>query len=621
MTDTDLSLGAAFAPARHDEWVELAEKALKGRPVESLRTTTLDDIVIEPLYTRADAADLPDAGLPGLAPYIRGSRPGGAVLAGWEVRQHFALPDPAAQNDAILTGLEGGVGSVWVRVDDVDDLARMLEGVRFDLAPVALDAGHRTAAAAHRLVELWRAGAAPGAEIGGSLRDDPIGLLAATGRLRAPLEEHFDELRSLIELVDDFPQVRAVLVDGTPYADAGASDGEELALSLATAVAYLRALTHRGLSVDQAARRIEFTITVSVDQFAGMAKLRAARRLWARVVEVSGGDATSQRQVQHAVTSSAMLTRCDPWVNLLRVTIATFAAGLGGADSVTAAPFDAALGVPDEMGRRLARNTQALLLEESNLARVIDPAGGSWYVESLTDAIAQAAWARFRQIESAGGVVSQLRSGAVAAEIDATWDRRLHALGTRRQAITGVSEFPDLAEQPTERPARAPRPQPENPGDTVTPLPQRRLAEPFEALRDAARSAAPAPAVFCANLGPLSVHTARTSWATNFFAAGGIAALSDQRFTDGAAAAAAFAASGTPVAVICSSDEQYRQLGESTARALTAAGAQRVYLAGNPGEHREAYRRAGVHDFVHIGVDVLAILQEVHAVLGLGGAP
>ncbi|MGI9602897.1 MAG: methylmalonyl-CoA mutase family protein [Acidimicrobiales bacterium] len=614
MTASPLALGAEFPTPDHAEWLELAENALRGRSIDSLRTHTVDGITVEPLYTAADLADRPSPGLPGLAPFVRGTRAAGAVVGGWDVRQHIACADAAEQNEAVLAGLAAGATSVWIRVDDPASLARMVEGVLFDLAPVALDAGHVTGDAARRLVELWKAGDAAPGDIGGSFRADPIGLLARTGVLASPLDQHFDELVALIDLARPFPRVRALAVDATVYADAGASEADELACSLAAAVDVLRALTQRGLSVSDVAAQLEFTYSATADQFATMAKLRAARRLWARVVEASGGADADQRQVQHVVSAPTMLTRRDPWVNLLRVTIATFAAGVAGADSVTAAPFDSALGQSDELGRRLAGNTQALLLEESGLARVIDPAGGSWYVESLTDELAQQAWARFQEIEAEGGLVAELRSGALGRRLHQTWTQRLDGLASRATPITGVSEFPDLGEVPLHRADLASRPEPESVGDRVEALPLRRLAGPFERLRDLA--AATAPTVFCANLGSPAVHTARTSWATNFFAVGGIEAQADDSYPDAAAAAAAFGNSGSQLAVICSSDALYADHAAETATALSAAGARRVYLAGSPGEARAALEQAGVDEFIHMGVDVLASLRRAHQALG-----
>lgn len=609
-----LTLGAAFAPADHEAWRAAAEKALRGKPVESLITETIDGVSIDPLYTEGPGVA---AGVPGAAPFVRGATPTGGVLGGWDVRQHFAQTDPAAQNAAILDGLERGVTSVWVRTDEPGDLERILEGVLLDLAPVALDAGHATEHVARALVSLWQDGDHDPATIRGSFRADPLGRLARTGGLRSDLAHSYEHLVGLVTMSASlFPQVRSVAVDATVYADAGATEVQELAYSIATGVAYLRALVDGGLAIDQAAREIEFTYAASADQFATIAKLRAARRLWARVGEASG-IAAGAAQRQHAVTSRSMLTRHDPWVNLLRTTIACFAAGVGGAESVTTRAFDAAIGAADEIALRLARNTQLLLIEESNLARVIDPAGGSWYVESLTDDYAQAAWSLFQSIEAAGGFAQHLTGGAVAEDVGASVAARRAAVATRRQPITGVSEFADLDEEALDRPAApAPRGVPADAKLTIEPIAPYRPSSAFEELRDAAAGHDSAT-IFLANLGPLAAHTARTSWSVNFFAAGGIRAVDAGSFSSPEDAEKAYRASGCRAAVLCSSDELYLQHAVATAKALKRADATLVLLAGNPGERKVAYAGAGIDGFVHVGSDAVAVLQSLHRLLGL----
>jgi methylmalonyl-CoA mutase len=312
--------------------------------------------------------------------------------------------------------------------------------------------------------------------------------------------------------------VRALTVDALPYHDAGASTAQELGLSMGTAVAYLRELTAFGLTVDQAAGQLEFRYAASADQFLTIAKLRAARRLWSRVAEACGIGPAGAAQRQHAVTSMVMMTERDPWVNMLRTTVACLGAGVGGADAITVLPFDSALGLPDDFARRIARNTQAILLDESNLARVIDPAGGSWYVEQLTDQLARAAWDWFQQVERAGGQQAALRSGLVATRIAQNWAKRSANLARRREAITGVSEFPNLGEQPVVR-----EPAPPRPGGG---LPWVRRSEAFEALRsrsDAILAATGArPRVELVTLGATAVHTARSAFAANLFRGGGI---------------------------------------------------------------------------------------------------
>ena len=604
-----LSLAAEFPEASREQWQRLVEGVLRksgaedvsGAQAEDRLSTQLQDgITVRPLYTSADAPAA-SSGYPGFAPFVRGGRAQGSVPGGWEVRQRHAQPDPRLANEAVLADLENGVGSLWLTVGaaglPVAGLATALEGVYLDLAGVVLDAGSETTAAAEQLFRVYQERGIPADAPWGSLGADPLGLLARTGDQRAA---GTDEAAALaVRCVREHPGLRALTVDALAYHDAGASTAEELGCSLATGVAYLRALTAAGLTIGQAAAQLEFRYAATADQFSTIAKLRAARRLWSRVAEVSGITGEGAAQRQHAVTSSVMATERDPWVNMLRGTVACLAAGVGGADAVTVQPFDSALGLPDAFGRRIARNTQAILVEESHLARVIDPAGGSWYVESLTDELARAAWAWFQEIERAGGQAAALSSGLVGERIARTWAARSEDLAHRREPVTGVSEFPNLAEPGVRR-----EPAPEPPGGG---LPRVRSAQAFEALRsrsDRQLAATGArPRVFLATLGPVAVHTGRSSFAANLFQAGGIETVSGEGVE-------AFRASGATVAVLCSSDRLYAEQGEQAVAELRQAGAERVLLAGRPGTV------SGVDEYVFTGCDAVAVLTSTLDLIG-----
>ena len=610
----ELELAAAFPPAERDRWRELVKGVLRksgvaneDTPLEEieglLTRESYDGVPLAPLYTRDDTAP----GRPGLAPYLRAVRPDGEGLAGWDVRQRHAHPDPAAVREAVLADLENGVTSVWLTLGEpgppVEALPEVLRGVHLNLAPVVLDAGARTAEAAEALfAAIDERGQAATAL--GNLGADPLGLRARTGET-VPLDGPGSVTDLAVRCARGFPGLRAVTVDATVHHDAGGGDAEELGAAVAAGVAYLRALTGAGLTLDEAFGQLEFRLAVNADQFSSIAKLRAARRLWARVAEVCGAggdDAAGRRAARlHAVTSSAMMTRRDPWVNMLRTTVAAFAAGVGGADAVTVQPFDVRLGLPDDLGRRIARNTQTLLLEESSLARVVDPAGGSWYVERLTEETARAAWAWFTEIEKAGGFAAALDSGLIAGRLAATWERRRRDLAHRRAPLTGVSEFPNLAE---ELPEREPAPGPAAPAPGG--LPAVRYAQDFEALRDRADAHAEAtgsrPKVYLATLGPIAVHTARATFAANLFQAGGIETVSGD--PEG------FAASGAKVACLCSSDTLYAEQAEDAARVLREAGAAKVWLAG-----KGTYE--GVDAHLYAGCDAVAVLETTLDDLGV----
>ncbi|MFF5262331.1 methylmalonyl-CoA mutase family protein [Actinomadura viridis] len=621
----ELELAAAFPPAERDRWREMVKGVLRksgaadeDTPLEEieglLTRDSHDGVPVAALYTRDDSAP----GRPGLAPRLRGVRPEGEGLAGWDVRQRHAHPDPAVTREAILADLENGATSVWLELGEtgppVAALAEVLRGVHLDLAPVVLDAGGRTREAAEALLALvTERGQA--ARAAGNLGADPLGLLARTGAEGFAQASGEPSVEAALEsaaalaarCAREFPGIRAVTVDATPFHDAGGGDAEELGGAIAAGVAYLRALTAAGLTLDEAFGQLEFRVAVNADQFMSIAKLRAARRLWARVAEVcdssgAAGEGAGETRVAllHAVTSAAMMTRRDPWVNMLRTTVATFAAGVGGADAVTVQPFDLRIGLPDGFARRIARNTQTLLLEESSLARVVDPAGGSWYVERLTEELARAAWDRFTEIERAGGAAAALESGLVAERIAATWERRRRDIARRTAPLTGVSEYPNLAERLPERPAAPEAPRP------AGGLPVVRYAQDFEALRDRADAHAEAtgtrPRVYLATLGPAAVHTARASFAANLFQAGGIETVAGEP--------GGFASSGAAVACLCSSDRLYGEQAAEAARTLREAGAVKVWLAG-----KGTYE--GVDAHVYAGCDAVAVLETTLDDLGV----
>lgn len=607
-----LSLAADFPTPERADWVALVDGVLRkarrigedapaGAGVAKLTRTTPDGVAVPPLLT---AQDLPgvEVGVPGAAPFVRGSAAAGVVPDGWDIRQRLAEPDVAKAREAIATDLENGVNSVWLVVGEerggtaAADLAAVLADVYLDLAPVVLDAGGTGAGAEELLAHAGERGVDPAALLA-TLGLDPLGQRARTGE--GPDVESVVPLAARVAA--EFPQVRAVVVDALPVHGAGASDGQELGWSLAAGVAYLRALTEGGLDLATAARLLEFRYAATAEQFPTIAKLRAARRLWARVTEVSGA---AQPQYQHAVSSPVMQSRRDPYVNLLRGTVAGFAAGVGGADAVTVAPFDAALGAPVPFSRRIARNTQSLLVEESHLARVIDPAGGSYVVEHLTEGLARAAWAFFQQIESQGGAGAVLDSGWLADRIEEVRAKRLRDLATRRAPLTGVSEFADLHEKPVER-----APVVEEAGGG---LPVFRLAEAYETYRDRSDAALAGtgarPTAFLATLGPLAQYTARASFARNLLAAGGVDAVEAGPTDTAEDVLKAYLDHRSPVVVLCSTDALYGERAEATVAALREAGARQVLLAG-AGEY------PGLDGNIAVGCDAIAVIASVHETL------
>lgn len=617
---------APFQPATHEQWrhavdgvlakgADLTPEQLVQRFQRQLVSRTYDGLEIQPLYTALDVT-ASTGELPGQPPFTRSATAAGAVPNGWEVRQRVVVQGDGSVTAAMALGeLERGTTGLWLDVTDIADsvdvdvLDRALSGIFLELVPVTLDSGGALAPA-QALMDLWRRRGHDAQEARGCLGVDPLGALMRRGGSLANVHADAPRVAELVQRVAAAtPGVRTLVVDATPWHDAGASDADELAGVLAAGVTYLRWLTDAGVDLATALGQLELRIAATADQFLTIAKVRALRVLWHRLTEVCRADPAHRAARIHAVTSQAMTTRFDPWVNLLRTTVACFAAGVGGADAVTVSPYDELVDAqaPGELGRRMARNTQAILLDESNLGRVIDPAGGSWYVEHLTQALADTAWTTFQAIEAVGGLLDAYQKGWVHDRVNTTWQQREADIATRKVAITGVSEFPNIDDD-------LPPAEPNRPGTTgdLAALPRRRYAEGFEALREAAaahrRRTGANPGVVLVGLGTPADSTARATFAKNLFEAGGLVTrlievadlsdLSDLTDVEGR------------LVCLCSSDARYGELAADAARAIKAAGAARLYLAGRPGELIDTLTQAGVDEFVALGVDALDVLSR-----------
>jgi methylmalonyl-CoA mutase len=559
----------------------------------SLARQTLDGLTVTPLGVPGPNA--PTNGTPGSAPFVRGARSESSAaddaFVGWDVRAWFVDPDPDRTGKDVLTDLENGVNSLWLGVGpgsiEVDALPRVLEQVFVDLAPVVLDAPEIPVAAAEALDRVYVDKAvepAPGTNFGA----DPIGALVRG------FGETDLAVAAAVATLAQARGVAGIVVDATAVHDQGASDVQELAYSIAAGTAYLRLLVDAGFTVDEAADQIDFRYAATDEQFPTIAKFRAARQLWARVAELSGLDLDKldQRSVQrqHAVTSSPMMSKYDPWVNMLRTTVAAFAAGVGGAEAVTVQPFDSPLGMPDALGRRNARNTSSLLISESHVARVTDPAGGSYAVERLTHELCEAAWAEFQRIEQSGGIGAALEDRSLQGRIDQVVAVREAEIARRRRPLTGVTEFPNLGET---LPSRE-----EDPLADVV----RRYGASFEALRDVPATSP----VFLATMGTIAAHTARATFASNLFAAGGIA-------VEAAGATAGVddvlkAYAGQPVVCLAGADSIYAEWGDDLIARLRDAGATWIIIAGKIST--SSISEELVDDSCAMGVDALAFLHR-----------
>ena len=612
----DLRLGAEFPAATYDDWRKLVDGVLKGASFEKLVSKTYDNVKIAPIYTRAKGAT---------------PLPGRAAATPWQIMQRVDHPDPAKANAFLLsdlengaTGLEvefqGGPGARGFGVADAtpETIVRLFDGVVLDAGiSISLNPVLGRQNAGVNLADLVKSRKLDPATVDIRFNYQPLSTVATRGATSKAWSELAGPFAQMIgELMQRGFRAPFVLADGRPVHDAGGSEAQELAYALALAVDYLRALESGGIALDRARAAISFRLVADADQFLTIAKFRALRLLWSRV-EAACGLAPKPLFVA-AESAWRMLTQRDPYVNMLRATMATFAAGLAGANAVTVLPHTLALGLPDAFARRVARNTQLILLEESNLAKVADPAAGSGGIESLTKDLCEAGWSLFQAIEKSGGAFAALQQGLIQDKVETTRKARAANIAKRKDVLTGASQFPNLHEAHVAvEDVKAVVPAAEtNAAITFAPLTATRLAAPFERLRDRSdrmlNDRGKRPTVFLANLGRHSDFTARAAFAKSFFEAGGIEAIDSEGFSDPAALARAYTASKADLVCLCSSDKVYAERGPEAARALQNAGARHIYLAGRPGDREAALKTAGVGAFIRAGDDALAALQDAY---------
>jgi methylmalonyl-CoA mutase len=611
MSLQDAPLAGVFPPGNEEGWRKIVDRALKGASFDRLISKTYDGVEISPLYPRATAP---------------GPRALRATAGRWSILARVDVSGADAANALALGDLEGGADGLHIVFagaqgaygtglsdDGEDALAHVFDKIRFDYgipalvefspaAPKAVDTLLRLIDRAHIEPSITRL----------SFGFDPLGAKALHGFAPAPWGEESKSFAARAKsLAAAGYRFGTVAADARVIHAAGGTEAQELGFALAAALAYLRALEEGGVALDEARGLLAFRLAADADEFVTIAKFRALRRLFARVEEACG--LTPAPIFVHAETAWRMMTRRDPWTNLLRATLASFGAAIGGADAVTVLPFTQALGAPDDFARRLARDTQLVLQDESHIYAVDDPASGSGGMEALTEALCERGWAEFQSLEAEGGLAAALEKGSFQGRIAEVAGKRAQNVARSRDKITGSNAFPDIGEAPvaTLAPFDASLAEAPAPAGALKspPLRPRRLAEPFETLRDRSDAAAAKgarPRIFLANLGAVAVFTARANFAKNFFEAGGIEAVFGE---EGADVAAAFRASGAKLACICSSDAIYAEKAVEAARDLAAAGA-RVYLAGRLGELETALRAAGVAEFIYAGGDMFDTLQR-----------
>jgi methylmalonyl-CoA mutase len=626
-----LSLAADFPEVNEKTWQDAARAALRGKPLDSLITCSVDGIAIKPIYGPDHSRH----------PLVRPVRRKDQLP--WDIVQRADIPDIAVANRQMLEDLAGGAsgialvlpgavtaGAHGVPVSSLNDLERLFEGVELDLISLRLDGGKASRGLVEDLFGLYASRNLDLSRCRLNLGLEPISALAFSNSLdghKSLVERMGKRLTMSTEHGHSGP---VFVADNRVFQGAGASCAQDVAFTIASLVTLMRLLGDAGFPPDKAASHLGVVIGASPDQFAIIAKLRAIRLCWQRCCEEIGID-TPWLPID-VETSLRSMTVHDPYVNMLRAAAAAFGAGLGGADSVTVLPFSAALGLPDRFARRMARNLQVIMQEESGFGHVSDPAAGSGHIEQLTHDLAETGWGIFQKIEGYGGLLDSLLNGYVQSIISDVTARTRRALSTRKIKITGVSEFATLEEPEIalcdialdEHWQPADSEEFEQPHDCVKcdRLVQSRLSEEFERLRAAAQHHAEQYddkpcCVFLATLGSPADFSARASWVQNLMAAGGMATGRDETAQTAAEIAKAFKASGCVQACLCSSNEIYQERAGEIAKALKAAGARYVWVAGSPDDAGVGPSEGGADGFMYDGANVLGILQSIHALSGI----
>ncbi len=682
-----------FKASSYEEWKAAAEKLLKGAPFDKkMYTKTPEGITLKPIYNREDLPEAADS-LPGSGDYLRGTSSASYRAQPWGISQEIPASEPGEFNKLLLDALSKGQTGVEIVLNDAaangidaasdtsgkacgrrlsvstaKDFQEALKDVCTDCVDVNIHTGSAAAGVAAMLY------AAKGdKQLSGGIYFDPISVLAAKGEIARSLSCAFDEMADLVDFnAKNFPKMGAIGVDAMCYSNAGASAVEELAFAFATAVEYIRAMLDRGIDINTAAKSVRFRLSLGSNFFMEIAKLRAARVVWSRIISEFGGDDEARKMRLNVRTAKFNKTVYDPYVNMLRTATEAFSGALGSVDSMTVGAFDEIIRKPDEFSMRISRNQQIILQEECNLLDVIDPAGGSFYLENLTQEVAKKAWEIFAKVEELGGMVKALEAGFVQDSIAATFALRKKGYDTRRSAVVGTNMYANMAEKPLEKPECKCRENAEKLAakakaeikevavsceaeklggkieklveaakqgagltaltkaickcqskTSVKALPSERAMSHYENLRAKSEEYKKAngfgPKVFLATMGPLVQHKIRADFIRGFFEVAGFEVIYPNGFDSADAAAKAFAESGAKFAVICSTDDTYPAIVPDTAKALKAAVAgSEVYLAGIPApECEESYKQAGLDGAINIKSNNFETLKAFLTKLGV----
>ena len=628
-SDKDLNLREEFPPPSFTEWKAAVVETLKGVDFDKVMKTRTDEgITLEPIYRNEDIAELPFLhNIPGTSPYLRGSDPQRFLAEGWLIAQSHSEADPAKLNAEILRELQLGVTAVNLRLEHHDsaagvkisslaDLRTILNGLDLHAAPLFMQLDVCESGILAWLEQYAAEKGLDLASLEAGIGFDPTGEFARKGYLEDPLDALWKKVLAGVQWnLAKAPRNRLLSIDATVYGAAGASSVQELGFALSTAIGYIQGLQQSGLEIDTIAPLFQVTLSLGSNFFMEIAKIRAFRLLWAEMIRAFGGSEKSQKIWIHGKTASFNKSIYDAYVNVLRTSTEGFAGVIGGVDSLEIGCFDELTSPESEFSRRIARNQQIILKEEAHFGKVIDPAGGCYYIERLSSELAGKAWSLMQEIESAGGMIRSLRAGKIHELVDSIARNRMEAVHKRKSVCVGVNMFANPDEKPQAKPAQKQERQIVKAVELEHgALPQLRAVQELEQLRRQIEASGKNTRIMLLNMGEVAEHKARADFSLGFFQTGGFEVLNPSGFATVDEAARAARDSGAAAFCICSTDENYQNLVPEICRLLTG---KTIILAGYPADMVESYKQAGIKLFIHLRADLHASLRELADLMGV----
>lgn len=622
-----LNLGESFAIPGYDEWLKAVNDTLKGADFDKvMKTKTYEGITLQPIYRKEDVAELPFTScVAGETPYLRGNDPQRFLDEGWLVAQSYDEPDLAKLNKMLLHDLNNGLNAVnlsighgaesrGVRLESLADMEKLLEGIDIQAAPLFMQLDVMDGKVYSLLEQYTEKKGYDLAKLEAGIGFDPTGEFARKGATELPLEEFWKQVLDNVKwAVDKAPKIRVLSIDGTVYEASGASSTQELAFVLSTAIGLIQGLQYSGFGIDQLAPLFQVKLSLGSNFFMEIAKIRTFRLLWAEMIKAFGGNENSQKIWIHGKTASFNKSVYDSYVNVLRTSTEGFAGVIGGVDSMEIDSFDRLYAAQSEFSSRLARNQQIILKEEAHFSKVIDPAGGCYYIESLCSELANKAWEMMQELEAAGGMVRCLRSGKVHEMIDAIAKERISAVNKRKNVFVGVNMFANPLE---ETPSKLEEAEVDASNAAVKlehgALPKTRAMEQLETLRTKISSSNANKKVFMLNMGTIDEYKARTDFAAGFLQVSGYDIESPAGFNSVDEAVQAAIASNAAAYCLCSTDDNYVQLVPEMCSKLKG---KAFILAGYPTDLVPTYKEQGVDIFIHLRADVYETLSQLAAMM------